>query len=220
MITLNPCSARSLPISKPLSGKMYGLMQVRTAEAVVSSAKHLPAKEKMRKWYQKTSQGQNSAAQSNYSGSVKLCSEVTHKCYQQQVTCKENLNHNLQTKASQHLSRCKTTWSLFCKLNFCFFSCLAKSMTRQELPTWCSNSLLCMIFFWKSYITRKEHENKRQNGKQITVRFLSAPLYRRNFPLLCIEIRPRDCRIPPLLGSYSPRIPYFVMCRETWKCIS
>lgn len=131
MITLNPCSARSLPISKPLSGKMYGLMQVRTAEAVVSSAKHLPAKEKMRKWYQKTSQGQNSAAQSNYSGSVKLCSEVTHKCYQQQVTCKENLNHNLQTKASQHLSRCNTTWSLFCKLNFCFFSCLAKSMTRQ-----------------------------------------------------------------------------------------
>lgn len=82
--------------------EVKGLTPARTTGAALSWAQHSPPKQKMRKGYQKASKGQHRAAQSNYSGSVKLCSKVTHKCNQQQVTCKENPGHHLPTKASHN----------------------------------------------------------------------------------------------------------------------
>lgn len=93
MLRLNPCLAMS-----PLKG----LTPARSTGAALSWAQHSPPKQKMRKGYQKASKGQHRAAQSNYSGSVKLCSKVTHKCNQQQVTCKENPGHHLPTRASHN----------------------------------------------------------------------------------------------------------------------
>lgn len=51
-------------------------------------------------------------------------------------------------------------------------------------------------------------------------RLLTAPVWRRNFPLLYIETRPRGCRVIAVLGSYSLRMLHFAMCGKIQKYIS